>query len=167
MDNAVEGARLLTLVFTDLVGSTKLKIDRGDRVAGELIGRHRSRVDQLREACGGRVVDWAGDGCFLTFEVPSAAVAFGLRLQQVHAGDSELPKVRVGIDMGEVTEKLLAGGVLRVEGLAVDLAARIQSLALPGQILMSSAVFNSARQRLGSDEVGAPIAWRAHGAYHA
>jgi WD40 repeat protein/class 3 adenylate cyclase/tRNA A-37 threonylcarbamoyl transferase component Bud32 len=165
MDGALEGARLLTLVFTDLVGSTKLKIDRGDRIAGELITRHRCQVDQLREECGGRVVDWAGDGCFLTFEVPSAAAAFSLRLQQVHAGDSELPKVRVGIHVGEVTESFALGGVLHVEGLAVDLAARIQSLALPGQVLMSSGVFNSARQRLGSEEVGASIAWRAHGPY--
>jgi WD40 repeat protein/class 3 adenylate cyclase/tRNA A-37 threonylcarbamoyl transferase component Bud32 len=165
MNSAPEGARLLTLVFTDLVGSTKLKADQGDRIARERIARHRAQVDQLRERCGGRVLDWAGDGCFLTFEIPSAAVAFGLRLQQAHASDSELPRVRVGIHVGEVTESLLSGGVLRVEGLAVDLAARIQSLALPGQILMSSAVFDSARQRLGSDEIDAPIAWRAHGSY--
>ncbi len=165
--NIVSGtARLLTLVFTDLVGSTRLKADQGDLVAGERIARHRLLVDQFREEYGGRVVDWAGDGCFLTFEIPSAAVAFGLRLQRVHGGDSELPKVRVGIHVGEVTESLAMETALRVEGLAVDLTARIQSLALPGQLLMSASVFNSARQRLGCDEFGACIEWRAHGAYH-
>ena len=47
----------------------------------------------------------------------------------------------------------------------MDTAARIQSLALPGQILMSSAVFNSARQRLSGSQFDAPICWEAHGAY--
>ncbi len=166
MLNALAGARLLTLVFTDLVASTRLKSEQGDHIAAGLIARHRSQVNRLREKSDGRVVDWAGDGCFLTFEVPSAAVVFAIRLQQVHAQDSGLPKVRVGIHMGEVTESHTLEGMLRVEGLAVDLTARIQSLALPGQVLMSSAVFNSARQRLGSAEVGEPIAWRAHGSYY-
>lgn len=165
MGNSREDARLLTLVFTDLVGSTRLKAERGDHVVGQLIARHRERVNQLREKCGGRVVDWAGDGCFLTFDVPSKAVTFGLHLQQAHANDMELPKVRIGIHVGEVTESTLLEGVLRVEGLAVDLTSRIQSLALPGQVLMSAAVFDSARQRLDREVVGADLSWRAHGPY--
>ena len=47
----------------------------------------------------------------------------------------------------------------------MDIASRIQSLALPGQILMSGAVFNSARPRLNVQEIDAPISWQAHGAY--
>lgn len=161
-------SKVLTLVFTDLKGSTSLKAEKGDEAAGELIARHREHLKHLSLDNGGRIIDWAGDGCFLTFETPSAAVIFALHLQQVHQRDPDLPRVYVGIHMGEVMEYPGPSGKEgppRVEGLAVDTAARIQSLALPGQILMSNAVFNSARQRLTGSPIDAPICWKAHGAY--
>ncbi len=140
---------LLSLVFTDLVDSTALKTQLGDHKAGELIERHQERVRQLRAETGGREVDTAGDGFFLTFETPSAAVTFALRLQQIHHDRPELPKVRVGVHLGEVSERPAPAGSSKpifIEGLAVDLAARIQSLAQPGQVLMSQPVFDGARQ---------------------
>ena len=168
MRSSSECSRVLTLLLTDLAGSTSLKAEKGNDVGGELIARHREHVKQLAQANHGRIIDWAGDGCFLTFETPSAAVRFALDLQEVHGTETELPKVYVGIHMGEVVEKTGPGGEggpPRVEGLAVDIASRIQSLALPGQILMSGAVFNSARPRLNVQEIDVPISWQAHGAY--
>ncbi len=133
-------SRILTLVFTDLADSTSLKTQQGDQLVGNLIARHRAHVQQLSAECGGRIVDWAGDGCFLTFETPSTAVSFALRLQQIHDHESHLPAVRIGIHMGEVTERHGPDGesaAPRIEGLAVDLAARICGL--------SSAIFSSPR----------------------
>ena len=162
--NALAGAsRILTLVFTDLADSTALKTARGDRAIGELIARHRAHVERLAAESGGRIVSWAGDGCFLVFETPSAAVLFALRLQQAHGDERDLPGVRAGIHMGEVSERRGSDG--DVEGLAVDLAARIAGLARPAQILMSTAVADSARPRLDRAAVGRPIRWRAHGTY--
>lgn len=159
-------AKVLTLVFTDLVESTALKREHGDDAAAELIARHREIVTRLAEDHGGDVVDWAGDGCFLTFPTPSAGVHFALDLQAAHRQQPDLPKLRIGVHMGEVSESRDSGqGARRVEGLAVDLASRIQSLALPGQILLSSEVFNSARQRLRTLDSAGPVAWRAHGEY--
>jgi TolB-like protein/class 3 adenylate cyclase/Flp pilus assembly protein TadD len=161
-------SRILTLVFTDLADSTALKTQRGDQAVGELITRHRAHVRRLAAESGGRLIDWAGDGCFLTFETPSAAVLFALRLQQVHREEPDLPGVRTGIHMGEVSERPGPDGDLahpRVEGLAVDLAARISGLAKPGQVLMSSSVADSARQRLEADAFLQPVLWRAHGSY--
>lgn len=128
MTEAASHSRILTLVFTDLADSTALKMQQGDQRVGELIARHRAHVAELASASAGRVIDWAGDGCFLTFETPSAAVAFALRLQQAHSEERDLPGVRTGIHMGEVSERSGPGGAgapPRVEGLAVDLAARI------------------------------------------
>src|SRR5262245_57800373 len=153
-------ARVLGLVFTDLVDSTALKATRGDDAAGALIARHREQVARLASENGGRIVDVAGDGCFLVFEAPSAAARFAVRLQQLHASEPELPRVRVGIHVGEVSER---DG--RVEGLAVDLAARIQSLARPAQILLSAAAATSARQRLDREVAGRAVEWKGHGAY--
>jgi len=75
-----------------------------------------------------------------------------------------LPDVRVGIHVGEVSERPFDGAV-RVEGLAVDLAARISGLAQPSQVLISSAVQQSAKQRLGLLEFGQPIRWETYGPY--
>ena len=140
MAAADEHSRVLTLVFTDLVDSTALKSEKGDQAVGDLISRHREHVTASGRDFSGRIIDWAGDGCFLTFETPSAAVRFSLRLQQCHQAEQDFPGVRIGVHMGEVTEKPLEGGAttdgIRVEGLAVDLAARVGGLASPGQILI-------------------------------
>ena len=107
MNNSMDSSRVLTLVFTDLVDSTALKTAKGDQAVGELISRHRNHVTESVKDFGGRIIDWAGDGCFLTFETPSVAVRFALRLQQIHHDQSDLPGVRIGIHMGEVTEKVV------------------------------------------------------------
>jgi adenylate cyclase len=163
MSNA-GASRVLTLVFSDLADSTGLKTRHGDTAIGKLIARHREHVAELSSHFRGDIIDWAGDGCFLVFDTSSAAVTFALRLQQIHHFETDLPGVRIGIHMGEVSTRPL-DGAQRVEGLAVDLAARISGLALPGQVLLSDSVYHSAKQRLGIHEFGQPIRWEAYGDY--
>jgi len=165
MNDATSQSRVLTLVFTDLAGSTALKNQRGDAAVGELMRRHRDHITRLATETSGRIMDWAGDGCFLTFDTSSAGVLFALRLQEAHAADRNLPPVRVGIHLGEVTEHIRPDGAAQVEGLAVDVAARICGLAAPDQVLMSSAVYHSARQRLGVESLGKPVLWQSYGRY--
>ena len=165
-----EGPRssLLCLVFTDLVDSTVLKARIGDGAAGELMTRYHHDLLGLVRKNGGREIDSAGDGFFLTFEAPSTAVAFALELQLLHQAATDLPAVRVGIHLGEVTERPAPEGSSKpilVEGLAVDLAARIGSLAGAAQVLMSLPVFNAARQRLEQGAMPREISWLAHGPY--
>ncbi len=97
---------LLTLVFTDLGGSTALKTRLGDHEAGALITRHQERVRQLVIETKGRKVDCPGDGFFFTFETPSAAVTFALRLQQIHHAEPELSAQDSG--KGEPTGRVVA-----------------------------------------------------------
>jgi class 3 adenylate cyclase/dienelactone hydrolase len=159
---------LLCLVFTDLVDSTALKSRLGDVAAGQLMTRYHTDLLGLASKRGGREIDSAGDGFFLTFEAPSAAVAFALELQLLHEASSELPAVRVGMHLGEVTERAAPEGASKptlVEGLAVDLAARVGALASGSQVLMSLPVFNAARQRLEHGELPREISWLAHGPY--
>lgn len=162
-----ERSRLLTLVFTDLVNSVGLKTKLGDGEAGRIISLHHEGLRKVSQCCGGREILVAGDGSFLTFETPSQAVEFALQLQQYHKDHPTLPAVRVGIHMGEVTERNSGepGKAAVVEGLAVDIASRIQSLATARQILMSYPVFDNARQRLDTEALQAPVEWRAHGRY--
>ncbi|MBW2397289.1 MAG: SUMF1/EgtB/PvdO family nonheme iron enzyme, partial [Deltaproteobacteria bacterium] len=168
MTHAQSDSRLLSLVFTDLKSSTELKTRLGDRAAGKVITHHHALVHRLLEETGGREIDSAGDGFFLTFEAPSQAAAFALQLQREHQREESLPAVRIGIHLGEVTERESPEGSsksLLVEGLAVDIAARIESLARPGQILLSAPVFDSARQRLKGQTLGGDISWLDHGPY--
>jgi class 3 adenylate cyclase len=130
MIDGAGSSKTLTLVFTDLADSTALKSARGDQAVEDLISRHRALVHRLAADSGGRIISWAGDGCFLTFDTPSAAVLFALRLEQAHGEAPDLPGIRIGMHMGEVTEgRGDVDGPPRVEGLAVDLAARISTLA--------------------------------------
>jgi TolB-like protein/class 3 adenylate cyclase/Tfp pilus assembly protein PilF len=157
-------SRVLTLVFTDLADSTALKTQHGDVAGGDLIARHREHVTRLAAEGAGSIVDWAGDGCFLTFDTASAAVVFALRLQQIHKYETDLPGVRAGIHLGEVTVRAM-NETMRVEGLIVDLTARVSGLARAGQVLVSGAVQQSAKQRLGIYEFGQPIRWENYGPY--
>jgi len=148
-------ARILTLVFTDLADSTALKAQRGDQAVGALLTRHRAHVRELAAQSGGRIIDWAGDGCFLTVDTPSAAVLFGLRVQQLHHKEPDLPGVRAGIHMGEVSERSAGSDLARldVEGLAVDLAARIDTSGPTLRITMGEASMNARAPHGGREEV--------------
>lgn len=161
-------SRVLTLLFTDLVDSVGLKSRLGDADAAEIISAHHAAVREIGSQTAGREVLVAGDGCFLSFETPSQAVEFALRLQEFHSHKPGMPAVRIGIHMGEVTERNNPAGYARpfeLEGLAVDIASRVQGLALPQQVLMSYPVFDNARQRLDSSQWNLPVEWRAHGRY--
>jgi len=159
-------SRLLTLVFTDIVDSTALKAKHGDFRAGELLALDRAHIERIANEHAGRIIDWAGDGCFLTFETSSEAVLFAIDLQREHLSRPELPAIRIGIHMGEVTEITKPDGTVRVEGLTVDLTARLESLAHPNQIIMSEAVYKSARQRLRHREPELTLVWKSYGEFH-
>jgi dienelactone hydrolase len=144
MTDTAASSNLLCLVFTDLVNATALKSRLGDAAVSELMARYHREVLELAGRFHGREIDSAGDGFFLTFEAPSAAVGFALRLQMLHAERTqELPAVRIGVHLGEVTERAAPEGASKpvlVEGLTVDLAARIGSLAEGAQVLMLKGV---------------------------
>ena len=70
---------LITILFTDLVGSTALKQQVGDRTGASLIQQHHALVRELlRGFPGGEEIETAGDSFLITFTKPSDAVHFGL-----------------------------------------------------------------------------------------
>lgn len=159
-----ERMRVVAMVFTDLVGSTALKTSAGDEAAIAVIQRHKAIVRALAKELGGVELDNAGDGFFLCFDAPSEAVTFGVRLQVAHHEDGAMPAVRVGVHVGQVLERTGGPKPVDLEGANVDLAARVQGLAEPGQVLMTAAAAHSARPFLRS--VGArTVRWLRHGAY--
>ncbi|MBI4659149.1 MAG: DUF4384 domain-containing protein [Verrucomicrobia bacterium] len=165
---------LLTLLFTDMVGSTQLKQELGDHEAVALIQHHH---DLVREILGrfteGEEIGTAGDSFFVVFARPSDAVQFslllqsGLRLLSQEAGRRVLD--RVGVHIGEVVieERPDSPKPRDLYGLQVDICARVMSLAEGNQILMTRSAFDNARQILKGQQIEGiqELLWLNHGSY--
>jgi len=163
---------LVTLVFTDIVGSTQLKQTLGDREAVGRIQRHHALVrDLVRPFPDAQEVSTAGDSFFLLFARPSDAVRFALQLQhrlrEQGWGDPHAVRDRIGIHLGEVVVEAGEGKPRDLYGLHVDTAARVMSLAQAGQILLTRSAFDSARQSLKGEEIEGlgELSWLNHGPY--
>lgn len=121
----------MTLVFTDIVGSTPLAEAMGDVAWAESVARHEDVIRTATAAEGGTVVKFLGDGSMLAFESARGAVRSAIRIQQ---NTEEAPfEVRIGIHTGEV---MRTGNDLL--GLTVNKAARVASAAAEGQVMISS-----------------------------
>jgi len=125
---------LATVLFTDIVGSTDRAAELGDTGWRSLLERHDALVRGKVERHRGRLVKSLGDGMLATFDGPSRAIssAIGIRDSVCDLGLD----VRAGLHTGEL--ELLADD--DIGGLAVHIAARISSLAGPGEVLVSSTV---------------------------
>jgi len=124
---------LLTLVFTDLVGSTARVAELGDLRWRELLERHNDVVRRVLARYGGREIDRAGDGFLATFDGPARAVRAALAIVSELA--SLKLDVRASVHTGEV--ELVGEGI---GGIAVHLAARVVALGAAGEVLVTSTV---------------------------
>lgn len=132
--SAAEGTRTMaTMLFTDIVGSTELAADVGDRRWRELLDRHDAVTNDRLAIHGGRRITATGDGSLSIFPMPTAAVSAAAEI--IADLESLGLQVRAGIHTGEVE---MRGD--DIGGLAVNLTARILDLAGPGEILVSGAV---------------------------
>jgi Adenylate and Guanylate cyclase catalytic domain/2TM domain len=119
-----------TVLFTDIVGSTRLAAELGDRRWGELLGRHDSRARKLVQRFGGRMVKTLGDGLLAIFEVPRDAILCAKAMSEDLNTDGI--EIRAGLHTGEVD--LRAGDV---GGIGVHIASRIMAAAGTSEILTS------------------------------
>jgi class 3 adenylate cyclase/streptogramin lyase len=121
---------LLTVLFTDIVGSTEAASEMGDRRWRELLTRHHRIVRALLKRHGGREVDTAGDGFLATFSQPASAVRCAREItEEVQALGVD---IRAGVHVGEVE---VMGS--QVGGVAVHAGARIAAVAGPGELVVS------------------------------
>ena len=160
-----------TVLFTDMVGSTRLKQVLGDRKAVEMMQAHHALVRKtLSLFPHGREVETAGDSFLLLFTEPLAAVEFALMLhaslRSFSVANDRVIFDRIGIHRGEIYSQVHENQV-KLFGMHVDIAARVMSLAVGGQILMSREVFDIARQTLRHTDLRGitEVAWMAHGPY--
>ena len=132
--HAYESDRVLaTVLFTDIVDSTRHAVDMGDRKWRDLLERHHDLVRRELDRFRGREVDNAGDGFFVTFDGPARAVSCALAIRDAVA--SLGMAIRAGVHTGECEVR-----GEKVSGVAVHIGARVQSIASPNEILVSRTV---------------------------
>ena len=124
---------LATVMFTDIVGSTELARELGDRGWKNLLERHNAVVRRELKRFGGRELDTAGDGFFVMFERPAQAIDCAWAV--IEALKPHSIQIRAAVHMGEVE---VIGR--KIGGIAVHAASRVLSLAQPGQIYVTGIV---------------------------
>jgi len=138
-----------TLMFTDMVKSTNLVEAIGDEAWSDLLQWHDQTLRDLFARHGGEEIDRAGDGFFVAFENPTAAVECAVAIQRTLAAHRRShgfsPLVRIGVHAAGVTRQ--GRGYL---GRGVHEAARIAALAEAGEILAS-------RETLAAGQVRFPL----------
>jgi class 3 adenylate cyclase/ketosteroid isomerase-like protein len=159
MENKSESAALekemlgtVTLVFTDVVGSTALSQSMGDKDWSDLITDHFHSVRKIVEGEKGTVVKTLGDGGMYVFTSGASALTAAIGIQTaVSASDTDHLALRMGVHTGDVVQG--DGDYL---GQTVNKAARVAAAARGEQILVSSTTFDMVDTT--EFEFGKPIA---------
>ncbi|HEY6318863.1 MAG TPA: adenylate/guanylate cyclase domain-containing protein [Acidimicrobiia bacterium] len=141
---------LATVLFTDIVDSTRHASELGDSAWRELLDRHDSTVRRQLNRYRGTEVKSVGDGFLATFDGPARAIQCAMAVR-----DNLEPlglDVRAGLHTGEVERR---GN--DVGGIAVHIGARVAALAGPGEVFASSTVKDLV--------VGSGIAFDARGSH--
>jgi uncharacterized protein (TIGR00369 family) len=127
------GRVLTTVLFVDMVDSTRKAAELGDEQWRKLLAEYHALVREQVRRFRGREVDTAGDGFFVAFDGAARAVQCAAAIgDQVRKLGLE---VRAGIHAGECEE---SGG--KLIGIAVHIGSRVVAVAEPGEILVSSTV---------------------------
>jgi class 3 adenylate cyclase len=138
--------RVVSLLFGDLVGFTPISESLDPEAVRELLSAYFDRARAIVERYGGTVEKFIGDAVFAVWGVPAAreddaerSVRTGLDLVSMVAAlgqeiGVESLQMRVGIATGQVAVTLGAVGEGMVAGDAVNTAARVQSVATPGEV---------------------------------
>lgn len=144
--------RLLVLMFTDIVGSSALKVELGDADYVEHIAQPHNAIFRgiLKLFPRAAENNYTGDGFLATFrsvaDAVNAALLFHHALRN-YKWQKSIPEVCIGVHLGDTT--LFAGKDAEqslIASHAADMCARLMGLAISQQTLLTHAAFDSARQ---------------------
>ena len=155
MPAAREMRKVVTVLFCDLTGSTALGERTDPEALRALMNRYYEKARATLERHGGTVEKFVGDAVMAVFGIPVAseddalrAVRAAVELREVvHGLDLE---ARIGVNTGEVVAG--EGGTL-VTGDAVNVAARLEQAASPGEILLGDTTFHLVRDAVEDEPV--------------
>ena len=135
-------AGLHTFLIADVRGYTQFTVEQGDEAAARLATRFAELVTETMEARDGRVIEVRGDEALVVFSSARQALRAAVELQERLGEDAPFPLgVGIGLDAGEAVP--VEGGY---RGAALNLAARLCSIARGGEVLASEGVTHVARK---------------------
>ena len=135
--------RLVAVMFSDVAGYTALmQVD--ERGAVEKRDRYVAALEREHEAAGGTIVQRLGDGSLSRFPSALGAVQAAVAMQRELVA-ADVP-VRIGIHVGEVLVE-----AERLTGDAVNVAARVESFAVPGSVFVSETAYEQIKNQSGID----------------
>jgi len=153
---------LATILFTDIVGSSRKATELGDRRWKEMLDRHDDIIRAELARANGRLIKIVGDGALATFDGPARAIRCACRIRD-RVRELGL-ETRAGLHTGEVE---IRGD--DVGGIAVHIGARVADQAGPGDLVVSSAIpslvagSGIAFEDLGEEELrGVEGKWRLY-----
>jgi adenylate cyclase len=138
-----ESVRLLAaIMFTDIVGYTAM-MQKNERKAKKLRDRHRKVLEAQIAAYQGKILQHFGDGTLSVFVSAIHAVSCAVRAQQELQKEPRIP-IRIGVHLGDI-----AYNEEGVYGDSVNIASRIEALALPGSVIISDKVYDEIKNQPG------------------
>jgi class 3 adenylate cyclase/tetratricopeptide (TPR) repeat protein len=142
--SAVQPSEVRTFLIADVRGYTRFTLDYGDEAAARLAQSFAQLTEAVVTQRDGRVIELRGDEALAVFSSARQALRAAVELQTRFAQEANdvLPlRVGIGLDAGEAIP--VEGGY---RGAALNLAARLCTLAGPGEVLASDTVANLARK---------------------
>src|ERR671934_1857843 len=144
--------KIVTVLFCDLTGSTALGESLDPEALRVVLGRYFDRMNSIIERHGGTVEKFIGDAVMAVFGVPVAHEDDAFRAVRAAAEMREaLPELGFGARIGVNTGEVVTGTEERlVTGDAVNVAARLEQAAQPGEVLLGEATFALVREAVDS-----------------
>jgi class 3 adenylate cyclase/tetratricopeptide (TPR) repeat protein len=157
---AADTRKVVTVVFSDVTGSTALGERLDPEALRRVMGRYFDRMAAVIEAHGGTVEKFIGDAVMAVFGIPrlheddalrAVRAAIGMR-EALAALNADLERqhgeglaARIGVNTGEVVAGDPSAGQRLVTGDAVNVAARLEQAAAPGEILLGDPTYRLVR----------------------
>ncbi|MGB5378767.1 adenylate/guanylate cyclase domain-containing protein, partial [Muriicola sp.] len=131
--------KLNTILFADIAGYTSI-MNSNEAKAMEYLQNFKKLLEDKVSKYEGQIVQYFGDACLLSFDSATSGVQCAISLQKDFQ-KSNLP-IRIGMHLGEVifTDN-------NVFGDGVNIASRIESMGIPGSILLSNAIRNQIKNK--------------------
>jgi len=148
MDSDPVERRLAAILNADVAGYSRLMAD-DENATIRIVTAYREQIELQIRQVRGRLVDFTGDNFLAEFSSPTEAVRCAIEIQQVlralnaNLSTERKMQFRMGIHLGEVR----AQGE-RLFGTGINVAARLQGLAKPGELCISKKVFEEVRGNL-------------------
>ena len=122
--------RLAAIMFTDIEGYTKI-MEESEAKASEIRQLHRAGFEKHHKKFGGEILQYYGDGTLSIFNSSVEAVKCAISMQAEFNRSAKVP-LRIGIHMGDISIS-----ESDVVGNGVNIASRVESLGIPGAVLIS------------------------------